>query len=42
MKPNVIIAVPPLTKLIQYAEANGIDYRNSSIKKAILHRRTTA
>jgi phenylacetate-CoA ligase len=36
MKPNAIIAVPSfLLKLIEYAEGNGIDYRNSSIKKAI-------
>src|SRR5690606_19411214 len=32
----VIVAVPSfLVKLIEFAEANGIDYRNSSVKKAI-------
>ncbi len=36
IKPNALVAVPSfILKLIEYAEANGIDYRNSSIKKAI-------
>lgn len=36
MKPTVLIAVPSfILKLIEYAEENGIDYRRSSIKKAI-------
>jgi phenylacetate-CoA ligase len=36
IKPNALIAVPSfILKLIEYAEANGIDYKNSSIKKAI-------
>jgi phenylacetate-CoA ligase len=36
IKPNVCTLVPSfLIKLMDYAEANGIDYRNSSIKKAI-------
>ena len=36
IQPNAIIVVPSfILKIIQYAEANGIDYRNSSIKKAI-------
>jgi len=36
IKPNVIIAVPSfLLKVIEYAEKNGIDYKNSSVKKAI-------
>jgi phenylacetate-CoA ligase len=34
--PTAIICVPSfILKLIEYAEANGIDYKNSSIKKAI-------
>ena len=36
IKPNALIAVPSfILKLIEYAEANGIDYKNSSITKAI-------
>ncbi|PLX10369.1 MAG: phenylacetate--CoA ligase, partial [Marinilabiliales bacterium] len=36
IQPNALIAVPSfILKLIEYAEANGIDYKNSSIKKAI-------
>ncbi|MCK5171315.1 MAG: AMP-binding protein [Bacteroidales bacterium] len=36
IKPNALIAVPSfILKLIEYAEANGIDYKNSSIEKAI-------
>lgn len=36
IQPNAIIVVPSfILKIIQYAEANGIDYQNSSIKKAI-------
>ena len=36
INPNVIIAVPSfILKIIEYAEHNGIDYRNSSVKKAI-------
>ncbi len=36
IKPTAIIAVPSfLLKLIEYAESKGIDYKNSSIKKAI-------
>ena len=36
INPNVIIAVPSfILKIIEYAEQNGIDYRNSSVKKAI-------
>ncbi|NOR88040.1 MAG: AMP-binding protein [Bacteroidales bacterium] len=36
MKPTVIIAVPSfILKVIEYAEAKGIDYKNSSVKKAI-------
>jgi phenylacetate-CoA ligase len=36
IKPNVIIAVPSfILKIVEYAEKNGIDYQNSSIKKAI-------
>lgn len=36
LKPNVIICVPSfILKLIEYAEQTGIDYKNSSIKKAI-------
>lgn len=34
--PTVLIAVPSfILKLIEYAQKNGIDYQNSSIKKAI-------
>lgn len=36
IQPNVIIAVPSfILKVIEYAENNGIDYKNSSVKKAI-------
>lgn len=36
LSPNAIIVVPSfILRIIQYAEENGIDYRNSSIKKAI-------
>ncbi|MGL4957126.1 MAG: phenylacetate--CoA ligase family protein [Bacteroidales bacterium] len=36
IKPNVIVCVPSfILKLIEYAEKKGIDYKNSSIKKAI-------
>ncbi len=36
INPNVAIVVPSfIMKLIDYAKANGIDYRNSSLKKAI-------
>ncbi len=36
IKPDVIIAVPSfILKVIEYAENNGIDYKNSSVKKAI-------
>ena len=36
IKPTVIIAVPSfILKVIAYAEKNGIDYRNSSVKKVI-------
>lgn len=36
IQPTVIVAVPSfLVKLIEFAEANGIDYKNSSVKKAI-------
>lgn len=36
VSPNVCIVVPSfLMKLIKYAEENGIDYNNSSLKKAI-------
>lgn len=36
MKPSAAIVVPSfLLKLIEYADQNGIDYRNSSIKKAV-------
>lgn len=36
IKPNALIAVPSfILKLIEYAEAKGIDYKNSSIKKAV-------
>lgn len=36
MKPNAIICVPSfILKIIDYAEKNNIDYRNSSVRKAI-------
>ena len=36
MKPNAAIVVPSfILKLIKYAENNGIDYKNSSIKKLV-------
>lgn len=36
IKPTAIVAVPSfLVKLIEFAKANGIDYKNSSVKKAI-------
>lgn len=36
IQPNAIICVPSfILKIIQYAQENGIDYKNSSIKKAI-------
>jgi phenylacetate-CoA ligase len=36
MKPSAAIVVPSfLLRLIEYAEQNGIDYKNSSIKKAV-------
>lgn len=36
IQPNVIIAVPSfILKIVEYAEKSGIDYRNSSVKKAI-------
>jgi phenylacetate-CoA ligase len=36
IKPNAIVAVPSfIIKIIEYAEANHIDYLNSSIKKAV-------
>ena len=36
MEPTVLIAVPSfILKLIEYAEERGIDYRKSSIKKAV-------
>lgn len=36
MSPTVIICIPSfILKLIEYAELNGIDYKNSSVKKAI-------
>ncbi|MDR2232587.1 MAG: AMP-binding protein, partial [Tannerella sp.] len=36
IRPNVIIVVPSfLMRLIKYAEEHGIDYRKSSVKKAI-------
>lgn len=36
IKPNVIIAVPSfILKIVEYAEQHGIDYRNSSVTKAI-------
>lgn len=35
-KPDAFVTVPSfLVKLIEFAEANGIDYRNSSIKSAV-------
>lgn len=35
-KPNAFITVPSfILKLIEYAEANGIDYKSSSIRKAV-------
>jgi phenylacetate-CoA ligase len=36
MKPNIAVVVPSfILKLIKYAEDNGIDYKNSSIKKLV-------
>ncbi len=36
IKPTALVTVPSfLLKLIEYAEANGIDYKNTSIKKAV-------
>ncbi|HEY1405420.1 MAG TPA: AMP-binding protein, partial [Spirochaetota bacterium] len=36
IKPNALVGVPSfLLKLIEYADKNGIDYRNSSIRKAV-------
>lgn len=36
LKPTAIVAVPSfLVKLIEFAVANGIDYKNSSVKKAV-------
>lgn len=36
IKPNALVAVPSfILKLIEYAETKGIDYKNSSIEKAI-------
>jgi phenylacetate-CoA ligase len=36
IKPNAIICVPSfILKIIKYAEEHGIDYRKSSIKKAV-------
>jgi len=36
MKPNIAVLVPSfILKLIQYAKDNGIDYKNSSIKKLV-------
>lgn len=36
IKPSTIVAVPSfILKLIDFAEKNGIDYQNSSVKKAI-------
>ncbi len=36
INPTAFVTVPSfLLKLIEYAEANGIDYRNTSIKKAV-------
>ncbi len=35
-KPNYLVAVPSfLLKMIEYAEANNIDYKNSSVKAAV-------
>lgn len=35
-KPNILVTVPSfLLKLMEYAEANGIDYSNSGIEKAV-------
>lgn len=35
-KPNYLVAVPSfLLKMIEYAQANGIDFKNSSVKAAI-------
>lgn len=36
IKPTALVTVPSfLVKLIEYAEKNGIDYKNSSVKKAV-------
>ncbi len=36
IRPDTIIVVPSfIPKIIQYAENNGIDYKNSSVKKAV-------
>lgn len=36
MRPDTIICVPSfILRLIEYAQDNGIDYRNSSVKKAV-------
>lgn len=36
LKPTIIVAVPSfILKLIEYAEKNGIDYKNSSLTKAL-------
>jgi phenylacetate-CoA ligase len=36
IKPNIAVCVPSfILKLIKYAEENGIDYKNSSIKKLV-------
>ena len=36
IKPNIAVVVPSfILKLIKYAEENGIDYKNSSIKKLV-------
>lgn len=36
IQPTTLIAVPSfILKLVEYAEANGIDYKNSSLKRAI-------
>jgi len=36
IKPDTIVVVPSfILKIIQYAESNGIDYKNCSIKKAV-------
>ncbi len=36
IKPDAIIVVPSfILKIVEYAEANGIDYRGSSIRKAV-------